>query len=551
MWMYKPCKITQCYKDNDDVIEVFCREGYLKLRGGGRIVWLMSDGEYTVEDIVDALTKNKKDKRYEVYQSVTKLIMSLAEKGIMIPNWDPLYKTGNGKLYNDFSELDVLLVMAPSPQPGLSLGSKIQGMPPLGLGYLATNLSKHGYRCRILDFNVEYITADTLKDVLSNQKPKVVGISTTTETFKMGLRIAGIAKEVLQNIKIFMGGYHVTFEPEDALVCEAVDYVTRGEGEKTVLSLCNLLIRGKGNISTIAGISYRKEGKMVSNPDVEFIQNLDELPFPDRTLFDLNAYPHKGNCSTSRGCPGRCIFCAASGLSGGKYRMRSAKSIVEEFKYLKSLGVMHVDIVDDTMTASVKRLREFIMLLKEADLGMTWYCESRVDVMSKELLQEMKAAGLKNIQFGVEAGSQKMLDCLKKNIKIEQIRNVFLWCRELEIETSTCLIIGQPYDTHETIQDTIEMGKYIKSLGAHVMFTVSTPFPGTYMWNNASDLRMKIENKDLNHYSTFEPVYSTPELTSREIRNYYFDAVRAVRRVSAFDGKQTTDKANLIRKESV
>lgn len=551
MWKYKPCKITQCYKDQDGIIKVFCKEGYLSLRGSGRIVWILSDGVHTVEDIVNELAKESNGQNREtIYQGVIKLINSLESKQLIVSDWNPLYKMRNGRIYNDTEKLDVLLVLAPSAQPGLMIGNKVQGMPPLGLGYIATYLARNGYKCRILDFNIEYVTLDSLKSIIMNQKPEVIGISTTTDTFNNGLLLAQQIKQLKKDTKVFLGGYHVTFAWRKALESNHVDFVVRGEGEKTVLRVCNAFIRGQEELCDIAGISYRKGEQILSNPDVTFISNLDELPFPDRRLFDLDAYAHKGNCSTSRGCPGKCIFCAASGLSGGKYRMRSVKSIVEEFKYLKSLGVKHIDIVDDTMTASIKRLREFMLLLKEENLGITWYCESRVDVMSKEILQEMRDAGLRFIQFGVEAGSQKMLDCLRKNIKIEQIKNVFLWCRELGIETSTCLIIGQPYDTKDSIMDTIEMGKYIKRLGAHVMFTVSTPFPGTYMWDHADELKIYIENENMDHYSTFEPVYSTPELSSCEIRNLYFDAVTMVRKVKAVDDKKTTDATNLIRRDS-
>ncbi|MBU3089187.1 PqqD family peptide modification chaperone [Clostridium gasigenes] len=549
MWNYKPCKITQCYKDKDDGIEVLSSDGYLKLRGAGRIVWIMSDGENTISEIVDEILKiNESSDRNGAYSKVTNLIRGLADKMLIIPDWDPLYKKSNIMRSEDVQELDVLLILAPSPQPGLTIGNKVQGMPPLGLGYIGTYLMRNNYKCKILDFNVENVSIETLEDILRNQHPKLVGISTTTETYKTGIRIADKIKQINSESIIFMGGYHVTFEFEDALNTGVLDFIIRGEGEITTKLACDYYINNIGSLEDINGISYVKDGKIISNKDAELIKNLDELYFPDRELFDLSGYAHKANCSTSRGCPGKCIFCAASGLSGGKYRMRSVENVIVEFKYLKNLGCNHVDIVDDTMTADVKRLKKFISLLKEEKLNMTWYCESRVDIMTKELLMDMKSAGLKFIQFGVEAGSQKMLDCLKKNITIEQIQNVFIWCRELDIETSTCLIIGQPYDTKETIRDTIDMAANIRSLGANIIFTVSTPFPGTYMWNNMEELKMEVINSDLNHYSTFEPVYNTPHLTSTEIRNSFFDAYSTVRKIKVIDGKDVPDKAMLIRR---
>jgi len=168
VWNYKPCKITQCYKDDNGIIEVFCSDGYLKLKGAGRIVWIMSDGENTVSDIVDVVSQNNggSDKN-DVYNKVVSLIHGLAEKHLIIPDWDPLYKKSNILKSNDMQELDVLLILAPSPQPGLTIGNKVQGMPPLGLGYIGTYLKNNNYKAKILDFNLEYVIDEALKAPLT------------------------------------------------------------------------------------------------------------------------------------------------------------------------------------------------------------------------------------------------------------------------------------------------------------------------------------------------------------------------------------------------
>ncbi|SHH74055.1 B12-binding domain-containing radical SAM protein [Clostridium grantii] len=421
-------------------------------------------------------------------------------------------------------KVDLLLILAPSPNPSLNLGFNAQGMPPLGLGYIATYVSQFDYSVKILDLSIPENTIEDVLDMAVRTQSKLIGISTTTETFNSGILIAEKLKENNETQYIFMGGAHVTFKADAALKSGFIDIVIRGEGEIPTKELCDYFIKDKGNLDEIMGISYMSGEEIINNPDSVLIENLDELPFPDRKFFELDKYPHKGNCSTSRGCPGKCIFCAASGLAGGKYRMRSATSIVAEFEYLKSIGCNHIDIVDDTMTASIKRLDELLNILIEKELGVTWYCESRVDVITKELLIKMKKAGLRIIQFGVEAGNQKMLDCLKKNITIGQIENVFNWCKELEIPAITNMILGQPYDTKESIEDTITLAKKIVSFEAYVNFTICTPFPGTYMWDHYEELHIKIVENNLDKYTTFFPVIETKDFTANEIRNIYYKA---------------------------
>ncbi|QAA30384.1 B12-binding domain-containing radical SAM protein [Clostridium manihotivorum] len=424
-----------------------------------------------------------------------------------------------------YSKLDVLLINAPSPFPGSILSHRLQGLPPLGLGYIGTWLIRNNYSAKILDFYIKEVTIIDLESLIKSDYPKIIGISTTTETYKCGLAIAKHIKLIDSDIVVFMGGCHATFEYEDALKSGFIDLVVRHEGELIVKELCDYYIKGVGSLDKIKGISYISDGVIKKNQRKEFIENLDMLPFPDRRLYDLEKYAVPASISTSRGCPGRCIFCAATALSGGRYRVRTAENVIEEFKYLKSLGNNHIQIVDDTMTADVDRLHRLLKLLKEEKLGVTWNCESRVDIMTKELLKEMIECGCTSIQFGVETGSQEMLDCLRKSITIEQIRNTFLWAKELGISTATCLMIGQPYDTIETINKSIEFALELQSYGAKVVFSVSTPFPGTFMYNNPERVGIKIMDFDTDNYNTLTPVYDTDNFSREDIQKLYYDAL--------------------------
>ncbi len=445
-------------------------------------------------------------------------------------------------------ELDILYINAPSAYPGSMLSHRIQGLPPLGLGYLATYIRQFGYKSQILDFYIRTITLVELSVILCEKTPKTVGISTTTETYNCGLKIATFIKKNFPDIPILMGGCHVTFEYNNALNSGVVDYVIRNEGEITTRELLDYLLKGIGKIENIDGICYKNSaGKIIKNKNRKYIADLDSLPIPDRSFFDLKSYTFPASISTSRGCPGNCIFCAATALSGGCYRIRSAQNIVDEFIYLRNLGFKHVNIIDDTMTANIERLDEFLNIMIDQKIDMTWNCESRVDIMTKSLLQKMKEAGCISIQFGVEAGSQEMLDCLKKNVTMDQIRNVFTWAQELEITTATCLIIGQPFDTKDTIKKTVSFALELQKLGARVVFSVSTPYPGTFMYNNPDKLGLKILDTDFDNYTTQIPVYDSMHLSKEEIRTAFFDAFVALGK--GFMHENTRSMLQRVRKE--
>ena len=440
------------------------------------------------------------------------------------------------------SKLDVLLISTPSPDPSMRFTFEKQGMPPLGLCYIATILKEEGYSVKIIDLAIPDRNINDVISKIEEGNPRVIGISCATETYNTALRLSKIIKSIFNDCKIVFGGPHTSFEYEAALNQNSIDYVVINEGEIAFKNLCDYLIKSIGTISEVRGVAYKDNNIIMCTEPEPFIKDLDILPFPDRSLFDdIHKYANPSTLITSRGCPGKCIFCAASVLSGGRYRMRSAENIFAEFKYLKSLGFNHVDIVDDTMTVNITRLNQFLDMLISSNLGLTWYCESRVDIISKRLLLKMKEAGLIKIQFGVEAGNQKSLDAINKGITIDQIRNVFRWCKKLKIKTFTNFIIGNPSDNADDIKDTLNFAEELITLGADVNITVSTPFPGTPIWVDPAEFGLEIADSDLDHYNTFCPVVNTKNFSSEDIRNEYYEALRRIQKIKKEVASNTSD----------
>ena len=424
------------------------------------------------------------------------------------------------------NKIDALFVAAPSPFPSMIVAYAIQGMPPLGLGYMATYLRQHGYATEILDMALPSVSFSDLRSILLGNDVKIVGLSCTTETYKTAMRLAEMVKELRSETIVVVGGPHVSFEYASALRHDSIDYVVPNEGELAFKKLCDFAIRGIGEKESLRGIAYAEAGDIRKAPPMPFIEDLDSLPIPDRKLFgDLNRYALAATVSTSRGCPGQCVFCSAGVLSGGKYRLRSAKNVIEEFAYLKSLGHNHIYVVDDTMTADLSRLDSFLEGLISSELGVTWYCESRIDAVSKPMLDKMKKAGATSLQFGVEAGTQGTLDCIKKNIALGQVYDVFDWCRDLGISAMTNMIVGLPGDSMSSLNETMKLAKELTDKGSAVTFSVCTPFPGTPLWESPEKFGAEIVCDDLDFYTTSCPVMRTEHLTVQEIRNEYCRAV--------------------------
>ena len=226
---------------------------------------------------------------------------------------------------------------------------------PLGLGYLAAVLEKNNIKVDVIDCQAQGYSYDDFKHEISKRKPDIVGMTSTTLTYKSALHIAEIAKEVHPNCLTVLGGCHVTFWDEEALQeCPSLDVVVRKEGENTMLELTERLI---SNLSfhDVLGITCRNGSEIMVNPDRPYIEDLDSLPFPAHHLWPLDRLKKYGSIifplMTSRGCVFWCEFCSAVRMFGRKYRMRSPKNVVDEMEHLhKTYGTSTFTFYDDAFT---------------------------------------------------------------------------------------------------------------------------------------------------------------------------------------------------------
>jgi len=389
----------------------------------------------------------------------------------------------------------------------------------LGLGYLAAVLEKNQFEVDVVDCQVLKLSFEEFRSELGKRQPDIVGITSTTLTYKSGLKIAKIAKEVCPNCLTVMGGPHVTFWDYEALQeCPELDVVVRREGENTLLELVQR-VEADESFQDVLGITYRKKGKTVQNPDRPYIENLDELPFPARHLWPmerLREYEDILYLAASRGCVYWCEFCSTVRMHGRKYRMRSTKNVVDELEFLhKTYGVDKFTFCDDAFTVDQARIEELCREIMSRKLQIQWNCGTRVDMITKELLLKMKEAGCVSVWFGVESGSQQVLDAMKKGISPELTTQVFGWVMEVGLKPVPNVILGFPGETKKSAWETI---KFVEKISPDDVgfYNVATPFPGTPMYDSVKEngwLRVT----DFDKYDTTTPIFETPWLSIKEL----------------------------------
>ncbi|MDX1814242.1 MAG: radical SAM protein, partial [Candidatus Bathyarchaeia archaeon] len=278
----------------------------------------------------------------------------------------------------------VTLVNPPYP----SGAHQHQPFTPLGLGYLAAVLEKNEYKVDVIDCQAAKLSYEECKSEIGKRQPNIVGVTSTTLTYKSGLRIAKIAKEVCPNCLTMMGGSHVTFWDENALKeCPELDVVVRKEGENTLLEIVQRMETGK-SFHDVVGTTSRKDGKIVKNPDRPYIQDLDSLPFPAHNLWPLETLRKYGAIvypiMASRGCVFWCDFCTAVRMFGRNYRMRSPKNVVDEIEFLhETYGANQFTFYDDAFTVDQDRTAEICHEIIKRKLKIKWDCETRVDMVTK------------------------------------------------------------------------------------------------------------------------------------------------------------------------
>lgn len=393
-------------------------------------------------------------------------------------------------------------------------------LPPLGVMSVATMMELHGYEVKIIDLSLEFVSSKKLISIIEDFTPVYVGISAYTENVDEILMLCKYIKRNLPNIRILLGGAHPTVDSEYCKKKKYVDFIVRGEGEATNLEVAEAVRTNEKLIhfEKIEGLIYysKKNKGYVDNGKRQVIMDLDLLPIIKRQYIDKSLHAPMVTLISSRGCPGSCIYCAASRMSGAKYRVRNIDNV-----FLESLLLLHLTnfekeiyYCDDTFTAVVKRVRRFLSLIDAAKLSFKWRCESRVDVLNRnrDLIQEMVERGCQRLQYGIESGNQEVLDKIMKHLDISVVEDLIDYSIECGVRVATSFIFGHYCDTEETMKETLDIMSRIKNRHGkkvEIFYSFNTPFPGTYQYEHMEELGIRLVVSDYSKLSMLAPVAVT------------------------------------------
>lgn len=354
--------------------------------------------------------------------------------------------------------------------------------PPIKLMYL-TGVARKRANVLFIDADAEGISLKEFLERISKFKPGIVVAEPTPSSLKDEIAAAEEIRRLFKGARIIFTGPFVSAIPGEILEkYKEVDCVIEGEAEKTLEEF----IERKKNVK---GLYYRENRSIKYNGQQNFIENLDELPFPAHDLIParkyISAFIKKSPYTiveTSCGCPFSCIYCNAFLSSGRRVRFRTIENIIDELRWVRSLGMKGIYFNDETFTFNKERLIKLMKAMIEEKLNFSWVCNSRVDTINEEMLGLMKKAGCTCIFYGVESGNQPILDYYKKNIKVGDILKIFNLTKKFGIETMAHFMIGAPDESLETINNTVDFAKKINPDLAS--FNILTPYPGTGLFED-------------------------------------------------------------------
>lgn len=345
---------------------------------------------------------------------------------------------------------------------------------PLGLAYLAGYLQAHNDEVRVVDAHVENLKIHQILKRIKWFGPKVIGFSAHSSAEHCE-RLAKVVKEMKSNIVTIIGGVIPSLLPEETLkYYHSIDFLVQGEGEVTFLNLIKTLEKGN-NFTEIPGLGYRRQdGEVVINDKDKLIEDLDSLPFPARNLFPNRLYRYwprlplnvETLITASRGCSaGNCDFCCIGRIFGTKVRKRNPEKVADEIEEcLSKYNIHSFSFIDSTFTYDREFVYRITDIIKKRNLNkkIKWWCSTRVDCIDEELLRKMKSSGCAAISYGIEFGSQEMLDFFNKRIKLEDIERAFYLTKKVGLWSTGYIMINQYTTSFEVIKNTCDFLLKIK-----------------------------------------------------------------------------------------
>lgn len=417
---------------------------------------------------------------------------------------------------------DILLI---NPSQERVYGSGVlPPYPPLSLLYLGAVLLKQGYRVEVVDLSVDFAREAHLLSHIRKSKPAIVGFTAVTPAFKGGLRIAQQIKSIYDPFILF-GGPHVSATAEDAIHHSCIDGIAIGEAEASLVEFLEDFFSGKQG--AVDGMVIKQGGRVLRGGKRPFIEHLDELPFPAWSLLrNLERYSPPdamrtpvATILTSRGCPYRCSFCLAPGIWGNRIRRRTVENVVDEIAHLVDTHrIREIHIADDDFSHDRAWTMRFLERIRDrfGDLRFSFMNGLRIDNIDETILDSLRQSRFVNVGFGIESGSQRILNRIRKGLSKRTISEKMALVKAKGFKTWGFFIFGLPGETPQTIQRTLDFSISLDPDFAKYLCCV--PYPGTEVYEEYRRGGYLLTD-DFDRYGIYsEPVFSLPSISNSEIK---------------------------------
>lgn len=420
--------------------------------------------------------------------------------------------------------------------------------PPLDLMIIAGLLKKHGIDSKIFDANSLGASLADVEGIIREEKPKLAIFTTSTPTIYEDLKVADIAKKVSGDILTAVTGSHINALSKETLeLNKNLDFAIPTDSEFTFLELLRANYRPEG----VPGLSYWLDGAIVQNEKKANPISLEDLGIPAHDKIPLSIYRdpfvRKRPMTVtyaSRGCINQppCIMCSACFYEPVRYR--SVKGLIQEMRWLKSLGVREIRFPFESGFNNFEIANELFDKMIEEKTGLNFTCNGRADRLPLELLQKMKEAGCMAVNIGCESADERILNFMHKSVRLEQVLEAVENVKKVGMDALVYFIFGLPFETKKTMLKTLQFSKSLKA--DLVTFGIAIPHPGTFFHQYLKE-KDYLLNEDWSKYDPMlPPPYSYPNLSSQEIyefakksyRSYYLRVGFIVKRFLKFNLKE-------------
>jgi len=444
-----------------------------------------------------------------------------------------------------------ILLVNPSMQ-GFYRGSRVKRAitqsPPLNIAVIAGALQRAGHRVHAIDLDGEPWLESSLEDILQQVQPDLIGMSFRTPVFGEACRIATRIRALAPGILMVAGGVHPSVRPEEVIRAPSVvaggvhpsvrpgevirapfDVAVINEGDDTMLELA-----AGWALEDIAGIAYLDHDTVVKTPPRAQVADLDGLARPAWNLFNLRPYSRRGlvarhppvaDLESSRGCPAKCVYCTRS-LFGEGFRAKSPRRIVDEIEEAIAFGFRSFNLVDDSFTSDITRATRMCEELLRRGLRIPWTLTNgiRVSHTHEEFFIKAAASGLEIVAFGLETGSQKLLNRVGKGATLNQGRRAVKWARDAGITTMGYFMVGLPGESEESLEATLAFAKELELDFAK--FSITVPLPGTELFDIWRPHIDETRYRDFSIHTPSREAFTNPDMSWDQIEGFLKRAYR-------------------------